>query len=209
MGRAVLFTLALALGGGHGFATSLGEIYSIIRPIYCAIQTGASLQAGQAPSSCPLPPNIVVPASDNTVWDLLSRSSDILIVGRVPTEARVKEILANRVARGPQGKAVWVVLSPSPDLEDWAKSLEADKAQGGFRVEVVPVEASDALGTVSRVPFAVMGSWILFPLADSGIWMQPVGSVAATVAAVLKTAVSYGVQQAQARKAMQAREALP
>lgn len=54
MGRAVLFALALALGGGHGFAISLGEIYNIIRPIYCAIQAGTSLQAGQVPTFLPV-----------------------------------------------------------------------------------------------------------------------------------------------------------
>lgn len=202
----LLATVGLALVHSPGALaqSNLGEVYSLVRNIYCAVLMT------QGRTSCPLPSEIVVPADRNIVLSNLAKGKDILVVGRVPDEGEVKRILGQRALSGPPGQAVWVLLSPDPAMEAWAESLAPkDGARTPFSVEVVLVEASDLVGTVSQIPFALLDNHLYFPVLDSGLWLQPVGSTAATVVSVLRMAMDYGVRSAKDRKAMKNREALP
>lgn len=190
---AAVFLGALAFSAPVHAQITLGQAYKTLRPVLCA--------AMNQPVNCPLPEDLVVPADPGTVRRAVDASSSVYLAGSSSDLKDVRAVLEVR-ARNRPGAAYWFASRAE------AGSLEAWAARAGtqqYPIHVLPVEESEPLGVVSRIPFVLTDSTVFFPLA--GAWFEPTGRVTATVLSVLRNIASYTAQQALARKTMKEAEA--
>ncbi len=183
--------------------SSLGELYSFLRPILCAARNKVT--------NCDLPKDLVVPAPWDIVRANLENAKAVYIVG-VPEDAeRIKSILARRYRVGPAGKGTWLAIRKDAEkLREWLKDLKNSAGKDfrpPFEIEIVPVEEADIIGTVARIPFVLTDNKTFFPLVGA-LWAEPTssGGIAETVLQVLRSGVSYLAAQASLRAKVESEE---
>jgi len=152
-------------------------------------------------ANCSLPEDLVLPADLEMVRRMVDASSTVYLAGN---KADMRDILPTLEARARKrpGSAYWFVpRAEADDLEAWAAKASTQQ----YPIHILPVQESDLLGTVSRIPFVLTDLTVFFPLA--GAWFEPIGKITATVLGVLRNIASYAAQQALARKSMKEAEA--